>query len=443
MAFLPRIAPHPPDPCRPLPPRPGSVAFPGVPRKPHARRRRRQRAGPTPRYAAGRGGGRGGADRGRATVRPVRRPRRGRHGRDAAGCRRPPRRPVRRAARRAGARRRLRRRGAGRGRGRGPHRLRRCLPARRWRACRCSCTRSRGRSSARPRRWSTATRRQSSPSSASPAPAARPPSPTASRPGWPPPAAPRACSAPSAPASPAVAAPSAFTTPEAPDLQALFAVMREAGVTDVAMEVSSHALALGRVAGTRFAVGAFTNLSQDHLDFHHDMEEYFEAKAALFDGRARHAVICVDDEWGATLAARTPDAVTVATRGPAAWSVTDVVTWPDGTQSGTVGHAGRVEAPAAAATARRVQRGQRAASRWPASTRPAWQRGRPWSGSRRSRCPAGCSASRWGSPTSPSSTTRTSPPPSPRCSTRCARRCPAGCWSCWAAAVTATAASAR
>ena len=100
--------------------------------------------------------------------------------------------------------------------------------------------------------------------------------------------------------------PSAFTTPEAPDLQALFAVMREAGVTDVAMEVSSHALALGRVAGTRFAVGAFTNLSQDHLDFHHDMDDYFAAKAALFDGRAEHAVICVDDIWGARLAARTP-----------------------------------------------------------------------------------------------------------------------------------------
>ncbi|MFC4943484.1 UDP-N-acetylmuramoyl-L-alanyl-D-glutamate--2,6-diaminopimelate ligase [Pseudonocardia sp. GCM10023141] len=131
-------------------------------------------------------------------------------------------------------------------------------------------------------------------------------------------------------------APSAFTTPEAPDLQALFAVMLEAGVTDVAMEVSSHALALGRVAGTRFAVGAFTNLSQDHLDFHRDMDDYFEAKAALFDGRARHAVICVDDEWGSKLAARTPDAVTVTTGGGAAdWRVADPVTRPDGTQSFT------------------------------------------------------------------------------------------------------------
>ncbi|MDT7618929.1 MAG: UDP-N-acetylmuramoyl-L-alanyl-D-glutamate--2,6-diaminopimelate ligase [Pseudonocardiales bacterium] len=142
------------------------------------------------------------------------------------------------------------------------------------------------------------------------------------------------------------ALPSAFTTPEAPDLQALFAVMAEAGVTDVAMEVSSHALALGRVAGTRFAVGAFTNLSQDHLDFHRDMDDYFEAKATLFDGRAEHAVICVDDEWGRRLAARTPDAVTVSTIGPdAVWRGTDLVTGADGTQTFTVaGPAGALPA---------------------------------------------------------------------------------------------------
>jgi len=134
--------------------------------------------------------------------------------------------------------------------------------------------------------------------------------------------------------------PSAFTTPEAPDLQALFGVMAESGVTDVVMEVSSHALALGRVAGTRFAVGAFTNLSQDHLDFHRDMDDYFEAKAALFArdtaGGAERGVICVDDEWGARLAARTPDAVTVCTRGgPAHWRAADLVAGADGTQSFT------------------------------------------------------------------------------------------------------------
>ncbi|MCO1655888.1 UDP-N-acetylmuramoyl-L-alanyl-D-glutamate--2,6-diaminopimelate ligase [Pseudonocardia sp. S2-4] len=130
--------------------------------------------------------------------------------------------------------------------------------------------------------------------------------------------------------------PSAFTTPEAPDLQALFAVMEEAGVSDVAMEVSSHALALGRVAGTRFAVAAFTNLSQDHLDFHRDMDDYFEAKARLFDGRARHGVVCVDDEWGERLAARHPEAVTVTTGpGPAAWRVREARTDADGAQSFT------------------------------------------------------------------------------------------------------------
>ncbi|MBM9469246.1 UDP-N-acetylmuramoyl-L-alanyl-D-glutamate--2,6-diaminopimelate ligase [Nakamurella sp. YIM 132084] len=107
--------------------------------------------------------------------------------------------------------------------------------------------------------------------------------------------------------------PSALTTPEAPDLQALFAVMLEQGVDVAVMEVSSHALSLGRVAGTGFAVGAFTNLSQDHLDFHSDMQGYFEAKALLFDGRARAGVIVVDDEWGRRLAERVPDALTVST----------------------------------------------------------------------------------------------------------------------------------
>ena len=76
--------------------------------------------------------------------------------------------------------------------------------------------------------------------------------------------------------------PSTLTTPEAPDLQALFAVMAERGVTAAAMEVSSHSLALGRVAGTSFDVAVFTNLSQDHLDFHADLEDYFRVKASLF-----------------------------------------------------------------------------------------------------------------------------------------------------------------
>ena len=77
--------------------------------------------------------------------------------------------------------------------------------------------------------------------------------------------------------------PSALTTPEAPDLQALLAVMVEQGVDTVVMEVSSHALTLGRVDGVHFAVGGFTNLSRDHLDFHPTMQDYFDAKARLFD----------------------------------------------------------------------------------------------------------------------------------------------------------------
>ncbi len=131
---------------------------------------------------------------------------------------------------------------------------------------------------------------------------------------------------------------SALTTPEAPDLQALFALMVEQGVDAVAMEVSSHALTLGRVAGTRFAVGAFTNLSQDHLDFHPDMESYFQAKALLFDGRAAAGVIVIDDEYGRRLSAMHPDAITVSAVGdPAAgWSVVQVTTSAEGHQELTV-----------------------------------------------------------------------------------------------------------
>jgi UDP-N-acetylmuramoyl-L-alanyl-D-glutamate--2,6-diaminopimelate ligase len=88
------------------------------------------------------------------------------------------------------------------------------------------------------------------------------------------------------------------------------------------MEVSIHALAQGRVSGTAFAVGAFTNLSQDHLDFHHDMESYFAAKRLLFDGRAGAEVVVVDDEYGRRLAADRPAAVTVSGAGTpgAAWT---------------------------------------------------------------------------------------------------------------------------
>lgn len=123
--------------------------------------------------------------------------------------------------------------------------------------------------------------------------------------------------------------PSALTTPEAPALQAMLAAMAEQGVDTVVMEVSSHALALGRVDGTRFAVGGFTNLSRDHLDFHPTMADYFEAKAMLFDPssplRARRAVVCVDDDAGRAMAARAGDAITVSAEGrPAHWRAADV-----------------------------------------------------------------------------------------------------------------------
>ena len=93
------------------------------------------------------------------------------------------------------------------------------------------------------------------------------------------------------------------TTPEASDLHALLAVMVERGVDTCTMEVSSHALTLHRVDGVVYDVAAFTNLSQDHLDFHGSMEEYFLAKAALFTPeRSRRGVVCVDDAWGRRLA---------------------------------------------------------------------------------------------------------------------------------------------
>jgi UDP-N-acetylmuramoyl-L-alanyl-D-glutamate--2,6-diaminopimelate ligase len=95
------------------------------------------------------------------------------------------------------------------------------------------------------------------------------------------------------------------TTPEASDFQRLLAEMVLAGVRVAAVEVSSHALALGRVEGTHFEVAAFTNLSQDHLDFHGTMEEYFEVKAGLFTDRyAERAVVWTDDPWGMRLAER-------------------------------------------------------------------------------------------------------------------------------------------
>jgi UDP-N-acetylmuramoyl-L-alanyl-D-glutamate--2,6-diaminopimelate ligase len=124
-----------------------------------------------------------------------------------------------------------------------------------------------------------------------------------------------------------------FTTPEAPEVQALLATMIERGGTDVAMEVSSHALALGRVDGIEFAVGAFTNLSEDHLDFHADMTDYFRAKAALFE-QTENAVIVVDDIWGQQLVDDVGTATTVSTTGQrGTWQASDIVAHADGSTS--------------------------------------------------------------------------------------------------------------
>jgi UDP-N-acetylmuramoyl-L-alanyl-D-glutamate--2,6-diaminopimelate ligase len=96
--------------------------------------------------------------------------------------------------------------------------------------------------------------------------------------------------------------PGVRTTPESLDLQHLFADMRDRGVAAVAMEVTSHALVLHRVESVRYAAAAFTNLSQDHLDFHADMEDYFAAKRELFvPSRTARAAINADDPWGRRL----------------------------------------------------------------------------------------------------------------------------------------------
>ena len=96
------------------------------------------------------------------------------------------------------------------------------------------------------------------------------------------------------------------TTPESAELQGLIATMRERHMRNLVMEVSSHAITLERIRGSHFAVVGFTNLSQDHLDFHKSMEEYFLAKAKLFTFEyADLAVINIDDVYGARLAAMT------------------------------------------------------------------------------------------------------------------------------------------
>jgi UDP-N-acetylmuramoyl-L-alanyl-D-glutamate--2,6-diaminopimelate ligase len=124
-----------------------------------------------------------------------------------------------------------------------------------------------------------------------------------------------------------IPADSALTTPEAPQLQALFAVMREELIDVCAMEVSSHAMVQGRVDGFAFDAAVFLNLGRDHLDFHEDLEDYFQAKASLFTTEhARRAVINVDDEHGRRLIEQTELPVTTfSTEGSAAdWRAVNI-----------------------------------------------------------------------------------------------------------------------
>lgn len=125
-----------------------------------------------------------------------------------------------------------------------------------------------------------------------------------------------------------------LTTPEAPDLHGLFARMREVGVQACAMEVSSHALVMGRVDGVVFDVAVFTNLGRDHLDFHRDIDDYFAAKASLFTPeRARLGLVNVADEWGRRLLGQaTIPMKTFSIAGDADWRATDLELGPDGSR---------------------------------------------------------------------------------------------------------------
>ncbi|MDA8369927.1 MAG: UDP-N-acetylmuramoyl-L-alanyl-D-glutamate--2,6-diaminopimelate ligase [Nocardiopsaceae bacterium] len=149
---------------------------------------------------------------------------------------------------------------------------------------------------------------------------------------------------------------SSLTTPEATDLHGLFAVMREHGVSAAAMEVSSHALAMGRVGGTGYDVAVFTNLSQDHLDFHPDLRDYFDTKARLFTPEfCRIAVVNRDDRFGRVLIDIVSDrgdvpVTTFSTEGDpeAEWQAVDVRLGAGGSTFRVVGPGG-MEADASVA----------------------------------------------------------------------------------------------
>jgi UDP-N-acetylmuramoyl-L-alanyl-D-glutamate--2,6-diaminopimelate ligase len=135
------------------------------------------------------------------------------------------------------------------------------------------------------------------------------------------------------------------TTPEAIDLQGTFRRMLEAGDKACVMEVSSHALALHRADAIRFELALFTNLTQDHLDFHADMEDYFQAKRLLFGMGPRVAVVNVDDEYGRRLATEF-DCVTFSTEGVNADFVATAVSFdPSGAEFSVAGTAVHTRLP--------------------------------------------------------------------------------------------------
>jgi UDP-N-acetylmuramoyl-L-alanyl-D-glutamate--2,6-diaminopimelate ligase len=142
--------------------------------------------------------------------------------------------------------------------------------------------------------------------------------------------------------------PVAHTTPEAPDLQRLLAEMADSGVQAAAMEVSSHGLALGRVDATRFRTAIFTNLTQDHLDFHRDLEDYYQAKRRLFTPAFTSlGIVNTDDLYGRRLAVEAEAAgievVTTGTAPGATWRATDLEAALDGTSFRVQGPAGSRE----------------------------------------------------------------------------------------------------
>ena len=220
--------------------------------------------------------------------------------------------------------------------------------------------------------------------------------------------------------------PSTLTTPEAPDLQALLALMVEQGVDTVVMEVSSHALSLGRVDGVEFAVGGFTNLSRDHLDFHPTMEDYFDTKARLFaPGSPTHAaasVVCVDDDAGRAMAALAPDPVTVSATGatPTGASRTSA-------RSSAARRSSSPSIPPACTTGCASGCPAATTSRTACSRRRCWTRSgchpnRPRQGCGMRGCRAGWSPSTAARTSLRWSTTRTSPGRCAPCWRRCASR---------------------